>query len=64
MIITTYVHGDKETNYSLGKRAGLTGNALKNFCYAGYELELEYEVDEKTGEHVLLSVDGKKFRKD
>lgn len=58
MRIKTYVHSDKETNYEVGKEAGLTGEALKNFSYAGYELELEFDVDPNTGESLLLSVDG------
>lgn len=55
MKIKAYLHSNKESMYLLGEENGLTGEALKNFSYALYELEVELDVDEKTGEYKILS---------
>lgn len=41
-----------------GEELGLEGEALENFKYCGYEVELELEVDTETGEYTILSANG------
>jgi hypothetical protein len=62
MLAKIYVHGSKEQNADTGRQLGLTGEALNNFKYAAYEVELEYEVDPATGEAELLKVDGRELK--
>jgi hypothetical protein len=50
LIIKLYLHGDKETAYAAGERAGLTGDALRMFSYASSEHVVEYIVKRETGE--------------
>jgi len=51
----TYLHSDKETMWLLGEEIGLKGDALTKFCYTLYEVEVELEVDPKTGEAEIVS---------
>lgn len=37
--VTLYAHRNKEDNYYEGEKLGLTGLALDNFRYVGYEVE-------------------------
>jgi hypothetical protein len=60
MQATIYVSSTKGNNADIGRSIGLTGEALENFCYACYEVALEVDVDEKTGEATIISVDGRK----
>jgi hypothetical protein len=52
--IDGYVHSDKETMQDLGERAGLTGEALKQFRYALYEVKVPMLVDTETGEYEIV----------
>ena len=62
-MITTkmYLHSSKEGNYDDGVELGLHGKALDNFAYALYEVEFDVEIDEKTGDCRIVSVDGRKL---
>jgi len=51
-----YVHGTKESMYDKGVELGLTGEALDNFKYTGYEVELEIEVNKETGDSTIIAV--------
>lgn len=62
MRITLYVHGDKLTAYEEGEKAGLTGEALELFKFAGTEHKIEYEVDKK-GAAVPVKIDGRAIAK-
>mgnify|MGYP006977224197 FL=1 len=42
-----------------GEKLGLTGDALKLFSYVGCEVKLTIDVDEKSGDAVILAVDDK-----
>jgi hypothetical protein len=55
-IIDTYVHGSKENGYDVGQELGLTGEALDQFVYLHYEVELTIKVDEG-GNYVITHVD-------
>lgn len=56
-----YLHGEKESNYELGEKLGLSEEAIKNFAYALYEVEFEVEVDTKTGDYTIIAVNGRKL---
>ena len=62
MIIDIYLHSDKESMYDAAKEAGLTGDALSNACYLGYEVKLTYDVDSK-GNGKIIAVDDRKVSK-
>lgn len=53
----TYVHGSKESMHELGKKLGLTGEALNMFRYTACEVKLELDVNMKTGEARIVAVD-------
>jgi hypothetical protein len=59
MIITLYLHANKESAWEEAERAGLTGEALNLARFLGYEHKMEYEVDQQTGEGELVRVDGR-----
>ncbi|MCB7128626.1 MAG: hypothetical protein J3T61_03705 [Candidatus Brocadiales bacterium] len=61
MNIAIYLHSDKGTNREIGEKVGLVGEALEYFLYAGYEHEMLYEVDQRTGAAKLIGVDGRRF---
>jgi hypothetical protein len=62
MITTSiWLHSEKQSNREDGEKLGLTGEALDNFMYACYEVELTVEVDEETGESKIIACDGKKL---
>lgn len=52
-----FVHTSKESNFELGERLGLTGEALQNFKYACYEVKLSVDVDMETGDVEIVEVD-------
>ena len=58
-----YARGSRENAWNEGKKLGLTGEALIMFSYALYGIEVELEVDMKTGECEIISVDGRKLEK-
>lgn len=64
MRTTVYIHGSKEYMYDKGQELGLTGEALKNFMYTCYEVEIELEVNMETGDSKIISVDGKELKND
>lgn len=39
-----YLHGSKDSNRDLGESLGLTASQIKNFAYAGYEVEFDIEI--------------------
>lgn len=53
-----YLHSSKESNYEHGEKLGLKGEALNMFMYGCYEVAVEVEVNEATGETEIISVDG------
>ena len=53
-----YVHSDKESGYEIGKELGLEGDALREFCYTGYEVTFKIVVDRKTGLSKATHVNG------
>jgi len=57
-----YAHVEKGDEYSKGRELGLKQDACDTFSRWGYELEFEAEVNPKTGEVKLLSVDGHKIQ--
>jgi len=54
--IDTYVHGSKENGYDVGQELGLTGEALDQFVYLHYEVELTIKVQEN-GDYEITHVD-------
>lgn len=52
-----YVHSSRESMWEKGEKIGLTGDALKLFSYVGCEVKLTINVDEKTGDAVIVAVD-------
>ena len=63
MRTTVYVHANKETMFENGERLGLKGEALKTFSYACYEVAIGLEVDTKTGDAKIVTVDGREVKK-
>ena len=61
--VKLYVHANKESNFRIGVDSGLAGEALQRFLFAGYEHEITYAVDERTGEATAIEFDGRKISK-
>jgi len=59
--IALYLHANKEMNWDVGKKAGLTGDALRTFLFAGDEHEIIYVVNMTTGAATAISIDGRKI---
>jgi hypothetical protein len=59
MEIKIYAHASKDSNYDVGSKAGLKGDALRMFCHAGSEVELILDVNEISGLAKIIKVDGK-----
>lgn len=59
ILTVAYVHSSKETMRELGTRLGLKGQALDYFMFALCEVKLGIEVNDQTGDAVIVSVDGK-----
>lgn len=61
-IITTTIglHSDKSTMIDYGIELGLDEEALNEFAYTCYEVEVTLEVDTKTGKSKIIEVDGRK----
>ena len=51
-----YIHGDKDSNYTLAEELGLDPHATRNFAYVGLEVSLDVEIDPKTGETKAIGV--------
>lgn len=63
ILTTVYVHSSKENMLELGTRLGLQGDALDYFKYACLEVNLGIEVNDATGDAVIVSVDGKQVKR-
>jgi len=65
--INYYLHSSKESNVDKFIDEFLDGDydrydeVPEKFRYAFYEVEFEIEVDTKTGEYEILTVDGRKL---
>jgi hypothetical protein len=57
-----YAHVDKGDAYATGRELGLKQDVCDTFSRWGYELEFEAEVNPKTGEVKLLTIDGHKIQ--
>ncbi len=62
MLKKMYLHSSKESNLEEGAEWGLTGDALKEFRYALYEVEFDVDVNVKTGEVIILKVNGRELK--
>jgi len=56
-----YVHTCKESMWDAGEKLGLSEDVLRKFVYVGYEVKLTIDVDEKTGDAVIVAVDDRKL---
>lgn len=59
MKATLYIHADREQTYEVGRKLGLTGEALSMFSHACCEVKAELDVDAATGHAVITHVDGR-----
>jgi len=57
-----YAHVDDGDQFHTGRELGLTQEAASKFSGWGYELAFEAEVNPKTGEVKLLTIDGHKIQ--
>ena len=55
-----YLHSDKDTMYELGRKLGLTGEALSQFKYACCEVKVDIIVDTRDGLAHITQVEGRK----
>jgi hypothetical protein len=58
MRATIYLHSSKESNYELGEKLGLSGDALRLFSFALCEVKVDVDV-ESDGNCRIVAVDGK-----
>lgn len=58
---TVYLHSDGYQMRMQGEELGLTGEALNAFSYSLYEIAIELEVDEDTGDVTIIHIDGVRF---
>lgn len=56
MEIKVYLHSSKDSMYEVGRKAGLTGEALDFFQFACYEVEMTLDVEEVTGKATIVAV--------
>lgn len=56
--VKVYAHRSKESNFEFIERLGLSETAEDNLKYLGYEIELIYDINIKTGEAKLVAADG------
>lgn len=54
-----YLYSDKNSNWELGEKLGLSGDALMCFRHALSEVEIEIEVDESTGLSTIIACNGR-----
>lgn len=62
MKAVAFLHSSKESMYDLGQKIGLVGEPLDKFMYALYEVKFEIEVDPKTGNAKIVSVDDRNLK--
>jgi hypothetical protein len=51
---TLYVHSSKESMWEKGEELGLSDVALRNFCYALYEVSIPVIIDTETGNYEIV----------
>lgn len=51
-----FTHTSKEDMWSIGEGLGLNEKALETFQYAGYEMEFLIEVNDITGETLVVGI--------
>jgi len=59
IIADVYLHSSKDSMHEKGVSLGLSGDALDKFRYACYEVKIGLEVDDVTGDAVIVNVDGR-----
>lgn len=59
-----YLHTDKGEMYNQGKELGLKGEALGQFCYTGYEVAVDIEINKRTGEAYATHLNGAKLKEE
>lgn len=59
--VSVYLHSDRMHMNAKGIELGLTGETLRMFEFACYEVLLVLEVNEETGEAKIIGVDGRKL---
>jgi hypothetical protein len=57
-----FLHGEKESMWIKGEELGLTGEALRNFSRACYEVKLTLEVNADTGDADIIAVDDRELK--
>ena len=62
MRAVTYLHGERESLWELGKKIGLTGEALHFFSYALTEVKIEITVTPE-GKATIIAVDDRPLSK-
>ena len=63
VLISMYLHGSKDSNWELGEKLGLNGEALSMFSHALSEVQVAAEVDENIGKVVPVAFiyNGKRY---
>lgn len=59
-----YIGSSKESMWNKAVELGLSGEALMSFRYACCEVKLTIDVDEQTGDAVIVAVDGRPLASD
>lgn len=54
-----YVHRDKDANWELAEKLGMSEDASRNFSYTCLELKVTIEVDLETGNSEIIAVNDK-----
>lgn len=62
MIVTIYLHGDKESNANTAIKHGLNDEAARMFMYACYEVKVDLDVNPMTGEAKIVRVDNREVK--
>lgn len=57
--VDIYASADQDSNWNLGEKLGLTGEALSLFSFSGCEVKLTMELDAETGSTTIVAVDGR-----
>lgn len=57
MKMKMFLHSSKDDLLEQGAELGLSDEAMENFKYSLYEATFEVELDKKTGQITVLSVD-------
>lgn len=54
-----YVHRDKDANWELAEKLGMSPDAARNFSYTCLEIKVTLDVDLQTGDSVIVAVNDK-----